>query len=245
MINTVILLTACVNPDGMAFTKLNDAEIRKQQYVDAIMFYLLNTSVRIVFVENTECDLSSNFQSYIHEGRLEMMNFQGNKYNRSIGKGYGEALIIKYALENSCFLKGNTIVVKITGRHKCMNINNVLAKCNDVNTLYAVLAKDSIRICCDSKIFISPVQFLRDFFLPRLNELNDSNHRYFEHLLYDTGKQWLYNGHKFKEIWFFIKIKGISGSSNIEYKINWQKRLSFYLHYILHHIGYYGTIKIW
>ena len=36
--STVILLTACISPDGMAYTALQDSNERKRQYIDAIKF---------------------------------------------------------------------------------------------------------------------------------------------------------------------------------------------------------------
>ena len=54
----VILLTACVNPNGMSKTVLQDVELRRKQYVNALNFYLQETSLPICFVENTGFDMS-------------------------------------------------------------------------------------------------------------------------------------------------------------------------------------------
>lgn len=35
----VVLLTACVNPNGMSKTVLQDVELRRKQYVNALNFY--------------------------------------------------------------------------------------------------------------------------------------------------------------------------------------------------------------
>ena len=43
----LIFLTACVNPKGMAYTKLSNPEIRLQQYKDALDWYLENTTMKI------------------------------------------------------------------------------------------------------------------------------------------------------------------------------------------------------
>ena len=93
----VVLLTACVNPNGMSKTVLQD--------VNALNFYLQETSLPICFVENTGFDMSCEFHSYIDSGRLEYLCFKGNNYDKSLGKGYGEAVIILYATENSVFFK--------------------------------------------------------------------------------------------------------------------------------------------
>lgn len=52
--NHILLLTACINPGGMSFTAINNAELRKKQYIDALTFYLQSTSFSIVFVEKYE-----------------------------------------------------------------------------------------------------------------------------------------------------------------------------------------------
>ena len=57
----ILLLTACINPDGMPFTCLADVGVRKKQYIEALNFYLKNTTRKIVFVENSGTDISSSF----------------------------------------------------------------------------------------------------------------------------------------------------------------------------------------
>ena len=46
----ILFLTACVNPKGMAYTKLSNPEIRLQQYKDALNWYLENTDMKILLV---------------------------------------------------------------------------------------------------------------------------------------------------------------------------------------------------
>lgn len=53
----ILLLTACINPDGMPFTCLADVGVRKKQYIEALNFYLKNTTRKIVFVENSGTDM--------------------------------------------------------------------------------------------------------------------------------------------------------------------------------------------
>lgn len=111
-----ILLTACVNPSGMSHTTLQNPQIRAEQYKEALNYYLKETSLPIVFCENTMYDLSYEFQHYIVSGRLEYLTFEGNNYDKSKGKGYGEALIMKYAIEHSKLIKHCKYLIKITGR---------------------------------------------------------------------------------------------------------------------------------
>ena len=78
----VLLLTACISPNGMCQTRLTDAEVRKQQYIEALQFYLKAVKYPIAFVENTGVDISGGFKSYIESGRLEVLTFRGNDYDR-------------------------------------------------------------------------------------------------------------------------------------------------------------------
>ena len=72
----ILLLTACINPDGMPFTCLADVGVRKKQYIEALNFYLKNTTRKIVFVENSGTDISSSFKDFQH--RIEFLCFDGN-----------------------------------------------------------------------------------------------------------------------------------------------------------------------
>lgn len=243
--NPVLLLTACINPNRMVFTQLTDVDERRAQYIASLQFYLANTDTKIVFVENSGCDLSPLFMDDIKKGRLEILSFNGNEYDRTIGKGYGEALIIQYALEHSIFISNNSRVIKVTGRLQCKNIKEILERCNNEDKLYAILGKNKWGLECDSRIFVSSVCFLNAFFLPKISQLNDSNHYYFEHLLYDASREWMKSGHDFCEIWFFPEIAGSSGSYGFQYDTSFKSKLSFYLHYLLHRIGYFGSLCFW
>ena len=79
----VILLTACVNPSGMAFTALTDSDERLRQYRDALDFYLHHSSLPVVFCENTCYDLSDHYRPYIEQGRLECLSFDGNRFDKT------------------------------------------------------------------------------------------------------------------------------------------------------------------
>lgn len=170
----VILLTACVNPGNMVNTVLVDAEIRRKQYIDALKFYLAETDYPIVFIENTEENFSDLFKDYITSKRLEYITFQGNNnlYQKR-GKGYGEAVIIEYALRYSQFIHECEYVVKITGRLKLINMKWILwlhkyiiPKC-DIQCGMDVKARFS-----DSRLMISNITFLK-YFIAKKEMIND------------------------------------------------------------------------
>ena len=123
----ILLLTGCINPNGMPFTALNNKEERQNQYVEALHFYLSQTSYPIVFTENSGTDISILFQKEIESGRMEYITFMGNQ-EKERGKGYGECEILKYALKCSKLINNSpdSRIVKITGRLIIRNINVIL-----------------------------------------------------------------------------------------------------------------------
>lgn len=244
--NSVLLLTACINPNGMAYTVLQDKDERLLQYREALDWYLAHVKNKIVFVENTGHDISPLYESYIKSEHLEVLTFQGNDFDKSKGKGYGEALIIDYALNNSRFIRSNSTIIKITGRRICLNIKNIISKCSTPPTVYASIVNDELgNVDCDSQVFVAPYDFIKNVFLKNSSSINDSTHIYFEHVLYDSINNWIKGGGKFKEIWFPILLDGTSGSSGDLIKPTLTYKIKFYIRYILHRFGYYGPIMFY
>lgn len=119
----ILLMTACINPNGMSNTACQNKNIREVQYLEALNFYLSNTKFNILFVENSGIDISGRYREVIKKGRLEVITFDGNHYDRKLGKGFGEGLILKQAFEKSDLLKTSKVVIKVSGRHIVKNIN--------------------------------------------------------------------------------------------------------------------------
>lgn len=219
-VNTVILLTACINPGGMAYTSLQDVESRIQQYKKALHFYLEFTQFKILVVENTLSYFADRMEYYILSGRLEYLTFEGNNYDKSLGKGFGEALIIRYALENSLLLREAEYVIKITGRLIVPNIKK-LYKLGDFST------KDGYMISCNirpskklatSVFFIASKRFLESYFVPRINEIDDKHHKWFEHILFDAVEECKKDKGRCFIFPIPIKLEGISGTTSKAYR---------------------------
>lgn len=209
-----LLLTACVNPGGMSYTALQDSGIRKKQYEEALDFYLKKTNVPIVFVENTSCDFSAKYNDYIQEGRLECHTFNGNDYDKSLGKGYGEYKILMYADAHSKILSSCQYVLKITGRIKVRNIKCLLkSKSLMLNNVFRCDFRETDYLW--SMVVMIETQKLMDVFKAEGHRLNDSNGVYFEHILYEG----MVKDKKVLAIPFFEspEINGVCGTSNQPY----------------------------
>lgn len=146
----ILLLTACINPDGMPFTCLADVGVRKKQYIEALNFYLKNTTRKIVFVENSGTDISSSFKDFQH--RIEFLCFDGNLcFDKRKGKGYGEALILEYAMAKSEFITDDVLIFKLTGRLQLININRLIHYMDKLSPYEEISA-----ICKSSNVLLIP-----------------------------------------------------------------------------------------
>lgn len=207
----VILLTGCINPNGMPFTQLTDASERQKQYVDAIHYYINNTDCKIVFCENSNTDISSLFKN--EQDRLEILTFAGNQ-NKQRGKGYGEAEIIEFAIQHSSFISEYNNITKITGRLIIENINDIF--------LYKFPLQKNDGILCsfhsnlqfaDSRIICAPKTFFQ-LLVNHKEEINDSKDIFFETILAKYIKNSNYSKYPF---WIEPNIIGISGSTGVQY----------------------------
>ena len=216
----IILLTSCVNPNGMPFTALSDINVRKQQYLDALRFYVNNTPLPIVYVDNSNVDIKEyNVISNIVDDRLELLSFDGN-HDKEHGKGYGELEIIDYAIKHSNIINSNTNVsiIKITGRLVIVNIMTIINQLK-----YNILPSSNSVICsmnsdfsmADSRLLIAPLNFYKRLIENRM-AINDSEGVYLEHVLCSLiKKQNLYAFHTF---FSEPQYQGVSGSTNITYE---------------------------
>lgn len=218
MKNTVLLLTACFNPGGMKFTVLQDKEERKQQYIKAVKYYLDNTRYRIVFCENSGEDLTDLTETVANHS-LEILSFQGNDYDKSLGKGFGEFEIVRYAFQNSKFIKDATTIVKITGR---LIVNNLVEVIGLQNKLFLfpkhfVYVGDGSHNAYDSRCIVASKDFFSNTFIASNNLINDSAGYYFEHYLFDKISQ-LPARFVVSVFVFPLAYSGMSGSTGVEYE---------------------------
>lgn len=227
----VILLTACVDPGGMINTLLQDIEVRKQQYLEAIGFYLKETKYNIVFCENTDADFYDEIEAVEKYDRLEYITFFGNDYDKKRGKAYGEGRIIKYAMENSRFLKDAAYVIKVTGRIKILNINRIteilqtIVLTDDNIIMLELFCKNIAKSVC----FAAPVKWLSKTIDEYGERLSESF--WFETMLYDAVEK----SAELRIKTYFPTICGINGTHNRQYN---------YPNIIQRKSDHYGTLSL-
>ena len=209
----IILLTGCIDPNGMSFTSLTDSTIRLKQYISAINFYLHNTNFPIVFSENSGTDINNYFKSYTDTKRLELLSFNGNSCKEK-GKGYGEAEIIDYALKRSLIIskyKDDCSIIKITGRLIIENITKLIDnKFPFQNNKSIVASYNSDFSFVDTRIIIAPIDFFYSF-IKHKEEINDITNVFFENVFSDCIKQNMQ--YQFYPFYIEPHIQGQSGTT--------------------------------
>ncbi len=216
MDDVILLLTACINPNGMLYTAIQDTELRKKQYIESLTFYLTQTQYKIVFVENSNIDISHLYQKEISEGRLECITFNGNNFDRSLGKGFGEALILEYAFHHSKFIAQCHYIVKITGRIIVENVLELMGSCllNKKRVYCELGLREKTAL---SVFFVAHKDFI-SLFLSKKDSINDSANCYFEKVLFQSILEWKKGvGHKYNHFYLPIRMRGVSGSTGMVY----------------------------
>lgn len=209
----ILLLTGCINPNGMAFTSLTDTAIRLKQYQTAINFYLKNTNYPIVFAENSGTSLNNLYDSKFDTNRLELLSFCGNK-RKDKGKGYGEAEIIEYALNKSSIItscKDKCSIIKITGRLIISNVTELVVNkflFQDNRSIVASYNSDFSFV--DTRIIIAPIKFFSSF-IRHKNDIDDRTNMFFENIFSDSIK----HNSQYRYYPFYIEpqIEGQSGTT--------------------------------
>lgn len=211
----VILLTATVDPRGMSETSLTDPEVRKNQYMEAISYYLDRTDLKIVVCENTKCDFFNEILNPQKDERLEFLTFNGNDYDTVLGKGLGEAFIIEHALKNSKFIDRETVVIKITGRIKILNIhsliNTVKKSKKEISTIWCELSNSHwIKTTC----FAVDSAWLFESALNHITLIQQLNHNI---SIEETFCKRIVSSEALKIKKFYPIIEGINGCKNKPY----------------------------
>lgn len=214
-------MTACVNPRGMSHTALQDPVVRAKQYRQALDFYIKETNLPIVFCENTMYDMSVDYKQYIDSGRLEFLTFDGNNYDKQRGKGYGEAVIMKYAVEHSNLIRNSKYIIKITGRLIVTDIKRISSSpllC--LNNLFRSNIKEKF---ISTYLFVARPQLLQKF-VNKYQELIWENsptndlieHHWFRALTRDSD----FNDTTYVPFFQIPKVAGVSGTTGERYSMD-------------------------
>ncbi|EOR94078.1 hypothetical protein ADIARSV_2691 [Arcticibacter svalbardensis MN12-7] len=214
----IVLLTGTIDPKNMILTALSSPDIRREQYLRAIKYWCDNAEIPIVFVENSNNDVSDYFKEEISSQKLEVLTFDGNSYSRDLGKGFGEFSCLEYACTNSFLLSEADFVFKVTGRHKILNFDFFYKHIQDLDTVDLLLDFRYNLTFCDSRIFGFKPAFFYKYLMEFKYLVNDSNGIYFENILAKASLRAIADDYIMSPFPCFARVEGTSGTYNKEYK---------------------------
>jgi hypothetical protein len=220
-----ILLTATVDPKGIAFMERANPAVRLSDYCSALERWVADPWVRnIVLVENSGYPLDE-FRRIAGSGRLgknvELIGFDGQDFSRDLGKGYGEGLALTHLLEHSMQLRTTNRFVKVNGRYHVPNVGNVLASMTQETQIFCNITRSLT--FADSRFFGGDRQFLKRVCIDAL-EVNDQKGISLEHTLARSMLRGIADGLSWQFIATLPDIHGIAGTLNVPYVESRHKR---------------------
>ena len=174
-------------------TILVDPEERREQYIDAISFFITKSPLtRIIVCDNSGFRYSEAFYDLAlsYNKEIELLSFHGNdELVAKYGKGYGEGEIMQFVLSNSSLIKSVDGFLKVTGRLKVANVGKLLRHCNHGENYFnpisllrpRFMAPKAARCCVDTRVYYSTKKFFRDILLDAYKEVRDNNVFFLEH----------------------------------------------------------------
>lgn len=178
--NCVVFLTMTIDPKGTVFTARNNVEDRINDYRKSLSRWA-QLPYKVVAVESS--GYGNPFEDILKNAKNITYVSKNIPHIPARGKGYGEAQIIKYAMDN--LIKNNNVfIIKMTGRYApegdLSAITNLLQKDNPNavvkygrsewfvahRAFFQQLANNCIATCDDaqgaSKFFEAHLQALSD-----------------------------------------------------------------------------------
>ena len=158
---TVLITTANKPPKDIPFLQMTNVAMRYITAKASVFFWAAHGIEKIVIADATGgCLLDSEEILLLKEIGVDVEQIsycQNEELIKSKGKGYGEGELIKFAIENSIFLKSEINFFKCTGKVYCRNFETVLQmiKQNNIqNIFWRHLGEgDSLRSWADMRFF--------------------------------------------------------------------------------------------
>jgi len=211
----ILLLTSCVNPNGMMNTTVCDSNIRREQYVTALTWYLENTNYDIYFVDNSNVNIAEYLNEELlnkYRNRLVVYYFDGNK-EHGRGKGVGELEIINFFIKHTSDIS-QSLVAKVTGRIIINNISSIVNSSRNSTTFCVHNIKMKKQKIINSRLLIASVDFYKEL-VSKMNMVDETKHIYIENLCYAQLLNWA-KTHSVRISKEPIKAMGVSGTTGKE-----------------------------
>jgi hypothetical protein len=175
-----LLLTASIRPNpGLKDNALHDPQRREVDYIDALRFNLsyFPQFRKVVLVDNSGWPLGK-LQAAADASRsvgteVEVIGYSGNDFSPALGKGWGEAELIRQSLLRSTLLQSTPMFAKMTGRHVLRNMAGLVERIGDTyefacdlrdHGIYEALRMNRCGRHCDTRFFMADRVFYQTCF---------------------------------------------------------------------------------
>jgi len=228
-----ILLTGAIDIEHTPFAISVPKNIRLNEYITSISYMLKKyKDLNIVYVDSSNYDFKLKNPEFNKFSNFESLTCIAQDIVQNTGKGAGELYSIKYALENSVFLRNSKYIMKINGRYKLLNLEKIIKDINFENKNSVIYGEfRSYNSWFDSRCFLAKKEIFKELTTYKIDEFKGL---VFEHVLAN-----LVNYHLSKNIskWRMFKKKpkfiGTSGWNGKSLKSNILKSLIIDLYYFL------------
>ncbi len=207
--NSCLVLTATINPNT-AQVALTDPEQRRNQYLEALRYYRKHFYGKIYFLENSNYNWQNDpeFLAVFDENTV-LFKHQCSK-NVDKGKGFLEFEMLDAFLAQTNVPED--FLIKITGRYVVKNLQDLIPE--NYKTVIADAHK-KMKVTL-SGVFISSVEHYLQHISGLYTQVDDSNYRFIEHILYEhLTEQQLTELFRVNPV-----IEGVSGSYGASLKRN-------------------------
>jgi len=229
-----LVLLCNVDPKSVIHTKRKNIQDRINDFEKSLPFWFsLDLFKNIIVIENSNFkgDLfKKHIKQSINKKKVELIVYDGQKYNRKLGKGYGWFQQIDKVLKYSKNAKKSEYFTIVTGRYIIKNIEKMLLKTE--NPLMCDLTRNLS--FAFSPVTLFSKDFIKKYWLKFCSDTNDSEGRTMEHQQAKAILRAISDGYKWQLPPVAADIVAVSAISNTPYRTN-------FLHSLI--VKYYSYLK--
>ena len=226
-----IILTCTINPIQMPNLVRSNPEIRFQDYKKSFNFWANNSFVnKIILLENSNFDLSyfNKIAKDIKNKEIEIISSNSNnKYDKSLGKGYGQYLCLKEIFDQSQIAKTTKYFIDVTGRHCVKNFKAIIKDIIKNESDIYVNITDNLKFA-DANIYGGTKNFFINYLLPETKKTNDSQNKIFENCVASATLKAISDGMNLSKTPIYADIEGFIGTNGKKYKQNIIKKIKLF-----------------
>lgn len=181
--SSIVLITTANNPPkDVPFLQMTNVATRYITAKASVFFWAAQGIEKIVITDATGGSLLNSEEMLLLKQMgvdVEQISYyQDEDLIKSRGKGYGQGTLIKFALENSIFLKSENNFFKCTGKVYCRNFETVLSMIqqnNIQNIFWRYLGEgDSLQQWADMRFFYTTKKFCEENIIPAYLKSDDN-----------------------------------------------------------------------